>query len=104
MKTVNGKIMTTVNIRARNLLLVAIGAGMAHAVATLCAEAQFSGISSYAFESNPQEITPKMFNWRVTLSKADSHGGAYEIVQITRPKRANSKVLDATPTFSSTPR
>jgi len=43
-----------------------------------------SGIVSYVFEANPKEIKPKMYNWEVKLSPADSRSGAYEIVQTTR--------------------
>jgi len=42
-----------------------------------------SGIVSYVFEANPKEIKPKMYNWEVKLSPADSRS-AYEIVQTTR--------------------
>ena len=89
--------MKKVNFCAVALLLVLPAAGSAHSVAAMSAAADFSGITSYVFESNPQEITPKMYNWRITLSKSDSEGGAYEIVQITRPKSANAKAVDSAP-------
>ena len=88
--------MKTANICAVTLVLALLAAGTGHPFAVTSAEVEFSGITSYVFESNPQEITPKMYNWRVTLSKSDSAGGVYEIVQITRPKRADSKA-DPTP-------
>jgi hypothetical protein len=86
--------MNIAKICAVNLLLLLLAAATAHPFAAMSAGEEFSGIASYAFEPNPQEITPKMYNWRVTLSKADSQRGAYEIVQFTRPKRANSKALE----------
>jgi hypothetical protein len=86
--------MKRVNICAGTLLLVVLSAGLAHPVAAMSAHADFSGIVSYVFEPNPQEIKPKMYNWEVALSKSDSQSGVYEIVQITRPKRTNSKGLD----------
>src|SRR5262245_45379774 len=86
--------MKAVNICAGTLLLVALAAELARPVAAVSADADFSGIVSYVFEPNPQEIKPKMYNWEVSLSKSDSQRGAYEIVQITRPKSTNSKALD----------
>lgn len=47
-----------------------------------------SGIVNYAFEPNPQDIKPKMYNWEIRLNEADSKAGAYEIVQMTRPVAA----------------
>jgi len=86
--------MKAVNICAGTLLLGVLAAGSARPVAAMSADADFSGIVSYVFEPNPQEIKPKMYNWEVSLSKADTQSGAYEIVQITRPKSTNSKGLD----------
>jgi len=82
-----GTLMKTVNICAATLLLVVVVAGAARPFAAMSADPDFSGIVSYVFEPNPQEIKPKMYNWEVTLSKSDSQSGAYEIVQITRPTR-----------------
>jgi hypothetical protein len=53
-----------------------------------------SGIVSYVFEANPQEITPKMYNWEIRLSAADSRAGAYEIVQVTRSVLAGAPGSD----------
>jgi len=89
--------MRAVNICAGNLLLVVLAAGVAHSDATMSAEVDFSGIVSYVFEPNPQEIKPKMYNWEIALSKSDSRDGVYEIVQITHPTGPNSKALDPAP-------
>jgi hypothetical protein len=47
-------------------------------------ETNISGIADYKFDSSPQEIKPKMYNWEITLGAADSTNGIYEIIQITR--------------------
>jgi hypothetical protein len=58
------------------------------------ADTTFSGIVEYVFEPNPnpREIKPRMYNWEVRLNAADSRNGPYEIVQITRPLTAATKV------------
>lgn len=58
-------------------------------------DAGFSGIIEYKYEQNPQRIKPKMYNWEVLLSKADSINCVYEIVQTTQPisGQAEEKVL-----------
>ena len=75
--------------------LLAIGLGSSFA-ATF-AQTDFSGITEYVFEPNPQEIKPKMYNWEVTLSKVDSQNGAYEIIQLTGLSQAGSKMVDTAP-------
>jgi hypothetical protein len=61
------------------------------------AQAEVSGIVSYRYEPNPKEIKPKMYNWEIRLNQADSRTGAYEIIQVTRPTRANAKAADVVP-------
>jgi hypothetical protein len=39
-----------------------------------------------------------MYNWEVKLSKAVSQNGAYEIVQITKPRKADAKPADTATT------
>ena len=48
-------------------------------------EPNISGITEYKLESNPQEISPKMYNWEVLLTKEDSKNRSYEIIQTIRP-------------------
>jgi hypothetical protein len=86
--------MKLANICSGTLLLVVLAAGMVRPFAAMSPVADFSGIVSYVFEPNPREIKPKMYNWEVTLSKVDSQSGDYEIVEITRPKKSNSKGVD----------
>jgi hypothetical protein len=76
--------------------LLAVGLG--NSFAAKSPETNFSGITEYASEPNPQEISPKMYNWEVKLNKADSQNGAYEIVQITKPRKADSKAVEAATT------
>ena len=54
------------------------------AAALASAVAVISGIADYKFDSNPQEIKPKMYNWEITLNAANSTNGIYEIIQVTR--------------------
>ncbi len=54
-----------------------------------------SGILDYTFEPNPQQISPKMYNWTVKLNQADSQNGRYEIIQITHPIQGGKKVGQA---------
>jgi len=67
------------------------------ALAWPSAQAEVSGIVSYRYEPNPREIKPKMYNWEIRLSQADSDAGTYEIVQITRPRNTNLKTADVVP-------
>jgi len=83
--------MKTANLFYAGLLPAVLAAGMARPFAAMSAETDFSGIVSYVFEPNPQEIKPKSYNWEITLTKSDSQSGVYEIVQITRPTSTNSK-------------
>jgi hypothetical protein len=43
-----------------------------------------SGVVSYVFDPNPQEIKPKMYNWEIRLTESDGKA-LYEIVQATTP-------------------
>jgi hypothetical protein len=78
-------------------MAAALGAGLTGSFALEPAGADFSGIVSYAFEPNPQEIKPKMYNWEIKLSQADSRNGAYEIVEIVKPEKADAKAAGAAP-------
>lgn len=42
-----------------------------------------SGVTEYSFEPEPQEISPKMYNWEVKLSEADCRNAECSIVQVT---------------------
>ena len=75
-----------------HLLFLVFGAALAvtsssSAFAASSAAVNFSGVVDYMFAANPQEITPKLHNWEVRLSKADSRKGSYEIVQITTAQK-----------------
>jgi hypothetical protein len=57
-----------------------------------------SGITDYFYDPNPQKVKPKLYNWEVKLSAADSRKGPYEIIQETRTladhdSRATGRVL-----------
>ncbi len=80
------------------MLAALLAVGLVSSFAAISAETNFSGITEYVFESNPQKISPKMYNWEVKLSKADSQNGAYEIVQITKLRKANAKPVDTATT------
>jgi hypothetical protein len=69
-------------LRAVGLALLAI-VGLSP-FAARAVESEFSGVTDYFFDPNPQEIVPKLHNWEIKLSKADSENGVYEIVQITK--------------------
>lgn len=80
------------------VLVVLLAVSLGDSFAAKSAETNFSGITEYVFEPNPQEISPKMYNWEVKLSKVDSQNGAYEIVQMTKPRKADSKPVDTATT------
>ena len=44
-----------------------------------------SGIVNYTFEPEPEKISPRMYNWELILTEADSRNAAWEIVQVTQP-------------------
>jgi len=44
-----------------------------------------SGIVSYTFQPEPEKISPKMYNWELILTEADSRNSGWVIVQVTRP-------------------
>jgi len=58
-------------------------------------EPDASGITEYKLEPNPQEISPKMYNWEVMLTKADSKNGSYEIIQLTQPMKEDLQASQA---------
>jgi hypothetical protein len=80
------------------VLVVLLAVSLGDSFAAKSAETNFSGITEYVFEPNSQEISPKMYNWEVKLSKVDSQNGAYEIVQMTKPRKADSKPVDTATT------
>jgi hypothetical protein len=80
--------MTIKNIIRPWILLPLLAADPSSPVAAQSAETSISGIIEYVFDPNPQEITPKVYNWEIKLNSIDSRTGAYEIVQITKPVRA----------------
>ena len=43
-----------------------------------------SGIVKYTFEPEPETISPKMYNWELMLTEADSRNAAWAIVQVTQ--------------------
>jgi hypothetical protein len=69
------------------ILLALVAGGFSSTFAVQPEEANFSGIIEYVFDPNPQEITPKLYNWEIKLNSIDSRTGSYEIVQITKPLR-----------------
>ena len=52
---------------------------------TESSKSDVSGIVSYTFESEPEKISPKMHNWELKLTEADSRNTAWAIVQVTQP-------------------
>jgi len=66
---------------AAMLVAVIVAAFYASAVSA----ASTSGITSYTFDPNPKDIMPKLYNWQINLSGADSRETQYEIVQIMSP-------------------
>lgn len=79
------------------LLLLLLAAGVTNAFAAQATETSFSGIIEYIFEPNPQKITPKVYNWEIQLNSIDSRTGAYEIVQITKPVKAQLNGRESVP-------
>ena len=77
------------------VLVVLLAGSLGNSFAAKSAETNFSGITEYVFEPNPREISPKMYNWEIKLSKVDSQNGVYEILQITKPRKADSKLVEA---------
>ena len=57
-----------------------------------------SGVTQYEFNPNPGEIRPKLHNWVVELSKADSASNRYDIIQVTRPTEDDPAAGQATTT------
>jgi hypothetical protein len=84
-------------ISGRKWIYALVAALLVSVLARPHAQADVSGIVSYLYEPNPSEIKPKMYNWEITLNQADSHNGAYEIIQMTRPTGATAKAADVVP-------
>jgi len=84
-------------ISRRKWMYAFVAAWLASSLAWPSAQTEASGIVSYVYEANPKEIKPKMYNWEIRLNQADSHAGAYEIIQMTRPTRVNAKEADLVP-------
>src|SRR5215831_17720816 len=89
--------MTSKKIIRQWILLLLLAAGLRNAFAAQATVASFSGIIEYAFEPNPQEITPKLYNWEIQLSSIDSRTFSYEIVQITKPVKAQPNARESAP-------
>ena len=89
--------MTVPAISRRTWMYALVAAWLGSVHAWPSAQTEVSGIVSYLYEPNPMEIKPKMYNWEVRLNQADSHTGAYEIIQLTRPTGAIGKAADAVP-------
>src|SRR5215475_4300769 len=87
--------MTIKNIIPAWILLPSLAAGLSSPLAAQSAETTISGIIEYVFDPNPQEITPKVYNWEIKLNSIDSRTGSYEIVQITKPLRAQPNGRDS---------
>ena len=87
--------MTIKNIIRSWILLPLLAAGPSSPLAAQSAETGISGIIEYVFDPNPQEITPKLYNWEIKLNSTDSRTGSYEIVQITKPLRAEPNAHDS---------
>ena len=81
-------------VSRRRWMSAFIAAPLGTVFALQSAQTDVSGIVGYAYEPNPREIKPKMYNWEVRLSQADSHTGTYEIVQVTRPAGPTAKPVD----------
>jgi hypothetical protein len=88
--------MKTENIIRRHLSVVLLAIALGSSGAVKSAETNLSGIIEYAFEPNPKEIKPKMYNWEIKLNAEDSTNGTYEIVQITRRLDTNRGNLSMT--------
>ena len=87
--------MTIKNIIRPWILLSFLAAAPSSLLAAQSAETSISGIIEYVFDPNPQEITPKLYNWEIKLNSTDSRTGSYEIVQITKPLRAEPNAHDS---------
>jgi hypothetical protein len=88
--------MAIKNIR-QWVLLALLTASLSGPLAAQSAETNISGIIEYIFSPNPQEITPKAYNWEIKLNSIDSRVGSYEIVQITRRLGAERNTPDTAP-------
>ena len=77
------------------MLVVFLEICLGSAVTVKSAQSTVSGIVEYAYEPNPQQIKPKMYNWQIKLSPTDSRNGPYEIVQVTWSGRADPKAKSA---------
>jgi hypothetical protein len=80
-------------VRAACLWISVTSPCVLHGQAAGTPDTTFSGIVEYVFapNPNPREIQPRMYNWEVRLSAADSRKGPYEIVQLTRALTAAGK-------------
>jgi hypothetical protein len=83
------------SISVRKWMYALLAAGLGSELSAQPAQTAVSGIVSYVFEPNPQEIKPKMYNWEIKLNQADSKAGVYEIIQITRPAKAHVTAANA---------
>ena len=89
--------MTLPELYRRKWMSAFAAAWLGSMVSWPSAQTEISGIVSYLYEPNPGEIKPKLYNWEIRLNQADSHAGAYEIVQIARSSRAGGKAPDVAP-------
>ena len=89
--------MTSKKIIRQWILLLLLAAGLRNAFAAQATETSFSGIIEYIFEPNPQEITPKVYNWAIQLNSIDSRTFSYEIVQITKSAKAQPNARESAP-------
>jgi hypothetical protein len=87
----------TISKIIRQWILPLLASGVCSSLAAQTAETSFSGIIEYVFDLNPQEITPKVYNWEIKLNSIDSRTGSYEIIQITKPLRAEPTARDSAP-------
>jgi hypothetical protein len=81
----------------RQWILPLLASGLCSSLAAQPAETSFSGVIEYVFNPNPQEITPKVYNWEIKLNSIDSRTGSYEILQITKLLRAQPAGPDSAP-------
>jgi hypothetical protein len=89
--------MKTEKIIRWSMVIALLAMCLGSQIVAQSAETNINGIVEYIYEWNPQEIKPKMYNWEVMLSAADSRNGTYEIVQITKPVKADSKAAGSAP-------
>ena len=59
-------------MNAKMIFLCAVGLallaiGWLSPFGTCAAESEFSGVTDYVFDPNPQEIVPKLHNWEIKL-------------------------------------